>query len=133
VTNDLLSLIRNETNEVESLSVSGGLARFDTINQIKADVTNLPVNVIENFESTAIGALIILRVSLGDYTSVQEAAKQLVSIRKIILPNKSNVSLYNEVFDLYNEIKKYTSMLSTGHAKLLKKLESYSSSMIKNL
>lgn len=133
VTNDLLSLIRSETSEVESLSVSGGLARFDTINQIKADVTNLPVNVIENFESTAIGALIILRVSLGDYVSVQEAASELVSVRKIILPNKSNVGLYKEVFDLYNEIKKYTSVLGTEHAKLLKKLESYSSSTIKNL
>lgn len=133
VTNDLLSLIRSETNEVESLSVSGGLARFDIINQIKADVTNLPVNVIENFESTAIGALIILRVSLGDYKSVQEAALQLVSVRKIILPNKSNVSLYKEVFDLYNEIKRYTSKLGSEHTKLLKKLEAYSSSTIKNL
>ena len=45
VTNDLIGLIRNENFEVKSLSVSGGLARFDLINQIKADVTNLPVKV----------------------------------------------------------------------------------------
>ncbi len=54
VTNDLLSVIKDY--EPKSLSVSGGLARFDLINQIKADVTGLPVHVLENFESTSLGS-----------------------------------------------------------------------------
>ena len=52
VTNDLLSVIKDYNPT--SLSVSGGLARFDLINQIKADVTGLPVHVLENFESTSL-------------------------------------------------------------------------------
>jgi sugar (pentulose or hexulose) kinase len=133
VTNDLISLIRNEGFLVKSLSVSGGLARFDTINQIKSDVTNLPVKVINNFESTSLGALILLRISLGHFSSVNVAATKLVSIRKTIHPNKVNVEIYAEIFDLYREMTKLSMNVSNAHSKLMNKMEKYTTSTLRNL
>ena len=75
VSNDLLQLIISNGVQIDSMSVSGGLARFDLINQIKADVTNKRIKVIENFESTAVGAFIMLMVSLKKYNSIEEAAR----------------------------------------------------------
>ena len=133
VTNDLLNLIRDANIETKSLSVSGGLARFDMINQIKADVTNLPVHVIDNFESTAIGAFILLRIYLKDYNNVYDAAKDFVMVRKVILPNKRNVKIYEDAFELYKNINMRILSLSQEHVKFTKKIESYSSRIVRNL
>jgi sugar (pentulose or hexulose) kinase len=133
VTNDLIELIRNENFEIKSLSVSGGLARFDLINQIKADVTNLPVKVIGNFESTSLGALILLKVSLGHYSSVYDAAKDLVTIRKVIYPNENNVQIYSDSFSLYKELISLTRSIGSSHSKFLKRTSRFTSTTISNL
>ena len=133
VTNDLIELIRNENIEVNSLSVSGGLARIDSISQIKADVTNLPVRIVSNFESTSLGAFILLRVSLGHYNSVKDAAKELVSIRKTIYPNKINAEIYSEMYSLYREMTNLSINIGDAHNKLIKKMQKFTTSTIRNL
>jgi len=133
VTNDLIGLIRDQGFDSKSLSVSGGLARVDLINQIKADVTNLPVKVIGNFESTSLGALILLRVSLGHYSTVYDAAADLVSIRKVIYPNKTNVEIYADAFSLYKEMTKLTSSIGFSHNIFMKKMARYNTTTIGNL
>ena len=115
------------------MSVSGGLARFDLINQIKADVTNLPVKVVSNFESTSLGALILVRLSLGHYNSVYDAAEELVSIRKTIYPDTRNAKLYVEAFKLYLDITKLSGHISPRHSDLMKLVKSHSSRTINNL
>lgn len=133
VTNDLLGIIRNEDFKIKALSVSGGLARIDLINQIKADVTNLPVKVIDNFESTSLGAFILVRVSLGHYDTVHSAAADLVLIRKTIFPNKENTEIYSDAFSLYREMTKLTGSIGSSHKKLTKKIQKYSSTTLRNL
>ena len=133
VTNDLLGLIRDEDFEIRALSVSGGLARIDLINQIKADATNLPVKVINNFESTSLGALILLRVSLGHYDTVYSAAADLVSIRKTIFPNKNNVETYSDAFGLYKEMVKLTGSVGSSHKEFTDSIKNYSSTTVSNL
>jgi len=93
----------------------------------------LPVKVIGNFESTAIGALILIKVSLGHYPSVHAAAEDLVSIRKVIYPNQNNVQIYSEAFSLYKEMTKLTRSISSSHNRLMKRMASYSSTTIRNL
>ena len=113
--------------------MSGGLARIDLINQIKADVTNLPVKVINNFESTSLGALILLRVSLGHYDTVYSAAADLVSIRKTIFPNRNNVEIYSDAFGLYKEMVKLTSRVGSSHKEFTDSIKNYSSTTVSNL
>ena len=104
VTLDLLNSIRNNYN-VNCLAVSGGLARIDLVNQIKADVCNLPVYVLENFESTSLGAFILMAIATKEYIDYQEALKNIVKVRKIIQPNPKNHKYYQSSFKLYKELR----------------------------
>lgn len=133
VSNDLLQLIISNGVEIDSMSVSGGLARFDLINQIKADVTNKRIKVVENFESTAVGAFILLMVSLKKYNSIEEAASKIIKIRKIINPSKINHKIYSEFFDFYKKLNKQLLPLYNEHLNLKKQIQSYSSETISNL
>lgn len=133
VTNDLLQLILENGVEVDSLSVSGGLARFDLINQIKADVTNKRIKVIENFESTSVGAFILLLLSLGKYKNVEEAASDIIRIRKIINPSEKNHSIYKEFFEFYKNLNDKLLPLYDSHLTIRNKVQSFSSETISNL
>ncbi|NVK40618.1 MAG: FGGY-family carbohydrate kinase [Oceanospirillaceae bacterium] len=133
VTNDLMNLIVDAGIELGSLSVSGGLARFDLINQIKADVTNKDVKVLENFESTSVGAFVLLGLSIGKYETLLEACQSIVKIRKIISPSQSSHEVYESFFNLYKSINEALADSYIAHADALKSIESLSSITIKNL
>ncbi len=133
VTNDLLQLILKNGVEVDSLSVSGGLARFDLINQIKADVTNKRIKVIENFESTAVGAFILLLLSLNKFNSVEEAASKIIRVRKIINPSEANHVIYKEFFEFYKSLNDQLLPLYNEHLKIRDRVQSFSSETISNL
>jgi|TARA_Y100000385_G_C13109150_1_gene651021 sugar (pentulose or hexulose) kinase len=133
VSNDLLQLIISNDVNVDSISVSGGLARFDLINQIKADVTNKQIKVVENFESTSVGALILLLLSLKKYNSIEEAAKNLIKIRKTINPSEANHFIYKEFFDFYKKLNNHLLPIYDDHLYLKKHIRSYVSETISNL
>lgn len=133
VTKDLLNLILDSGIEIDTISVSGGLARFDLINQIKADVTNKKVNVLENFESTSVGAYILLALSIKKYNSLSEASKSAVKIRKAIYPTEKNHKLYEAYFDFFKELNETLYDKYNIHKELLKKIENYGTNTISNL
>ena len=133
VSNDLLQLITSNGIEVDSMSVSGGLARFDLINQIKADVTNKRIKVIENFESTSVGAFILLMLNLEKYSSIEEAASKIIRVRKIINPSESNHKIYKEFFDFYKNLNNQLMPLYEEHLHIRNQIESFSSEKISNL
>ncbi|WP_242158097.1 xylulokinase [Aestuariivivens sediminis] len=133
VSNDLLHLIMTNGLNIESMTVSGGLARFDLINQIKADVTNKRIKVIENFESTSVGALILLMVNLNKFSTIEEAASKVIKIRKIINPSEENHKIYNEFFTFYKKLNEQLLPIYNDHFILRKQIQSFSSETISNL
>lgn len=133
VSNHLLQLIVSNDVQIDSMSVSGGLARFDLVNQIKADVTNKRIKVIENFESTSVGAFILLMVSLNKYSSIEEAAIKTIKIRKIINPSESNHKVYSEFFDFYIKLNERLLPIYNEHLALKQNIKSFYSETISNL
>lgn len=133
VTNDLTNKLKSSVKNVSSLSVSGGLARFDIANKIKSDVTNLPVHVLDNFESTSLGALVLMRMSLSHYGSYKEAVSDTIEIRQTIYPNKHNVSLYEEIFGLFLEARKNIQEFSERQWQLKERLSRNTKKVLKNL
>ena len=131
VTKDLLSLLNQY--EPSSLSVSGGLARFDLINQIKADVTGLPVYVVNDFESTSIGALLLSILALNKSQTYEDVSSMLITIRKIINPNKKNTHIYSQFYNFYIKHRDTVIESYDHHATLCKLLESFTSKSIRNL
>lgn len=133
VTNDLLNLSQDAGLEIDSLSVSGGLAQFDLVNQIKADVTNKQVKVLENFESTSVGAFILLALSINKYSSLLEASQSAVKVRKIINPTEKNHLIYKSYFKLFKDLNESLLEKYNEHAVLLKQIESYGANTLSNL
>jgi sugar (pentulose or hexulose) kinase len=83
--------------------VVGGGAKSRLWNQIKADVTGLPVNVPEITETTALGAAFLSLVGIGAYASLSEVSEDIVKIRECIEPDPANESVYTEAYQRYRQ------------------------------
>jgi sugar (pentulose or hexulose) kinase len=68
-----VSLFKEKLGRVSTISVSGGLTKFDAYNQLQADVFGAEVILYPNSESTALGAWISAAVSCGFCSSYDEA------------------------------------------------------------
>ena len=53
--------------------INGGLSKCEAFNQMQADIYGKPVIRMDNAESTAIGALMVATVTMGEYADVAEA------------------------------------------------------------
>lgn len=78
--------------DIKHIYVSGGLTKSSLINQMQADVYGVPIYIMEECESTALGALIVTLYNLGIYNTIDEAFE--------IINKNRNVEVYS-----VNEIK----------------------------
>ncbi len=92
-------------NEIRAL---GGGARSKIWKQIEADVTGRPVLTTTNEEAATLGAAILAGKAIGLYSSVQEAANQMVQIKARYEPTKTNLPVYDEAFQTYVDL--YTAL-----------------------
>jgi len=90
--------------ELHELRVMGGGAKSPLWNQIKADVTGLPVAVPHTPETTALGAALLALVGVGGYPTLEEACAAAVHIRKRFEPQPQAQALYTETYALYRQV-----------------------------
>jgi len=89
--------------ELRELRVVGGGAKGRLWNQIKADVTGLPVTVPEMIETTALGAAFLALVGIGAYATLSEASAHIVHIRERFDPDQAVQSIYAEAYARYRQ------------------------------
>lgn len=99
----ILEVLQSHGHRFQRIRVSGGLARIALINQIKADVTGIPVEVVAEFETTALGAFILAGAGIGIFTSIEHGSR-IAKVREIILPDATRQELYSDWFRVYTEI-----------------------------
>jgi xylulokinase len=92
-------------NEIRSL---GGGARSRTWKQMEADIVERPVLTTTNEEAATLGAAILAGKAVGLYSSVEEAAEQMIQIKERFEPNPVNRAVYDETFGTY--IKLYDAL-----------------------
>jgi sugar (pentulose or hexulose) kinase len=83
--------------------MGGGTTSSDLFMQIHADVSNIAINVPENPQSSCLGSAILAAVTAGFYTSIQEAADNMVRFNKRIEPDFENHKKYREIFKQYQK------------------------------
>jgi sugar (pentulose or hexulose) kinase len=88
---------------LRELRVMGGGAKSQLWNQIKADVTGLPVHVPEITETTALGAGFLALVGMGAYATLTEASEQIVKIHHHTAPDPATASKYAESYERYRQ------------------------------
>lgn len=86
--------------QVEGIRVVGGGSRNDLWNQIRADVTGLPITVTAQREATVLGAALTAFTGIGRYRSLDEAHSAVKFNEQCFKPS-SNCSRYEELFKRY--------------------------------
>jgi len=86
--------------DVKGLRVVGGGSKNLLWNQIRADITGLPVIVTEEKEYTTVGAALAAFTGLGRYKSLDDARKNIFPQQRVFEPS-ADQSLYKTIFIRY--------------------------------
>jgi L-ribulokinase len=90
---------------VEELIVAGGLARNALLMQIYADVTRLPLSIIDSEQGPALGSAIHAAVAAGAYPDVTSAAAAMSRpAHEVYEPISENADRYDELFAEYTRL-----------------------------
>jgi xylulokinase len=100
---DITDHMRAMGLELTEMRVVGGGAKSRLWNQIKADVTGLPVAVPYATETTALGAALLALVGSGAHHNLAEACQQVVHIREHFEPQPEARAIYAEMYALYRQ------------------------------
>lgn len=130
---DMITAIEDAGIKINTIRLSGGLARLNLISQIKADITGREIQVLSEFETTATGAAMMALYGQGVYSSLQEAAAEFVKVRMIIRPDQRNHEKYKEIYQLYKETYSTLKPLFVKRMALTEKLYNRKRIRIENL
>lgn len=93
---ELKELEKSSDFKAESLIVVGGGSRNSLWNQIRADVLNLPIKVIEQKETTVLGAALFALSGVGVYKSPEEA-RSVIEYKGELFEPGTNSSIYQDL------------------------------------
>ena len=130
---NLQDVIESNGINVKNIRVSGGLTRLKYISELKADITGKEVLVVDEFESTSLGAFIIVGIAAGIFRDFEDASSKVVNIREVIIPNKKNHEKYNKIYQLYSKLYSSLTDLFLERQKLLKDISIDTVEQIANL
>ncbi|MEZ9592952.1 FGGY-family carbohydrate kinase [Vibrio breoganii] len=113
----ILEEIENTGQDVKAVRFSGGLSRIHLIAQIKADILGKEIHIVDEFETTALGAFLLMGISTGLFESLNDASK-IVRVREVIFPNPEAHKSYSEIYSLFKNL--YGNLLGCfkEHSKL---------------
>ncbi len=81
--------MRRFTSKIESIRLTGGMARNRALVQLFSDCFQLPISIPAGSEQGALGAAIIASVSIGDHPSLVEAARSMTQLSEPYQPKAS--------------------------------------------
>ena len=102
--------------DTQCIRLGGGATRSSLWNQIQADVYGRPVQLLEEAESTALGAALLGGVGAGFFSSIDEGVAAMVRVARTIEPDPQRQARYAELRDVYCDA--YGSLAATVFGKL---------------
>jgi xylulokinase len=90
--------LRDKGVTVQSVRMSGGGARNDAWNKIRADIYGVPVELLQTSETGCLGSSVFAAVSLGLYSSLREASEMMVHVTRTFRPDPSRVEAYDKMY-----------------------------------
>jgi L-ribulokinase len=98
----IVETFRDSGVPVREFIVAGGLAKNPLLMQIYADVTRLPLSVIDSEQGPALGSAIHAAVAAAAYADVPLAAKSMGKVRRgVYLPDEDRALAYDALFEEY--------------------------------
>ena len=99
-----LGLLKKADIRPKRLLATGGGAKSRVWNQIKADITGLPITTSALDEVGAAGVIMSCARALGVYGSLKDAAPYFVKEADTYLPDDSRRRIYDELFGKYERM-----------------------------
>jgi xylulokinase len=96
-----LDALRTSGIVVKEVKTLGGGSKSKLWNQIKADVSNLPITTVQGQETTALGAAILAAAGSGFFSSLECACKKMVQPGHTYVPDQHQHKIYQEVYARY--------------------------------
>lgn len=90
--------------KINRLTACGGGSRSNMWLQIKADVFNMPIDVLEVEEAGTLGAAVMAGSACGLYKDIPDGVDKLVKLKKTIYPGESNREKYTEIYERYKRL-----------------------------
>lgn len=87
----------------ESCLVGGG-AKSPLWRKIIANVLGIKLNILKTEQGPGMGGVILSMVGSGEYESVEEASRKMLTISETVLPEKELTALYEERYIKFKEI-----------------------------
>ncbi|WP_203338520.1 ribulokinase [Nocardioides limicola] len=98
----IISAFQDSGVPVQELVVAGGLTKNPLLMQIYADVTRLPLSILDSEQGPALGSAIHAAVAAGAYPDVPTAAKSMGRVRRgVHLPDEERARTYDALFEEY--------------------------------
>ncbi len=89
---------------INRISTCGGGSRSPMWMQIRADIINIPVDVLEVEEAGTLGAAIMAGTACGIYSSLKDGVNNLVRIKKTYYPSRKNNEIYKNQYFKYKKL-----------------------------
>jgi len=89
-----------------TMFISGGGARLDLWNQIKADATGLPVQAVTDVDATELGAAMLAGIGVGVYKDASEAVSVCQRTAREFTPNKRHTLEYEERYRAFTDLER---------------------------
>lgn len=90
--------------EVKRLKVTGGAAQNPLLNFLKAELFGVPVEILEEMDSSALGAAMVAAIGLGWFEDYESAAKQVCKIKERVEPGRYDTKWLKKRFSVYKEL-----------------------------
>lgn len=100
----IINIFKKNGGIPTEIRVSGMQSKSDLWNQIKADITGLPVKTTTPEDSSILGLAIVAGKSAGIFNCVKESADKLVKIKKVYYPNPDNAQIYSNMLKVYENL-----------------------------
>lgn len=104
----IVETFRESGVAVKEFIAAGGLTKNELLMQIYADVTRLPLSVIDSEQGPALGSAIHAAVAAGAYPDVPTASKSMGKVRRgVFLPDEARARQYDQLFDHYRALHEH--------------------------
>ena len=101
---DCYEIVKNKGFDSKSIVISGGGAKSELWCQIYSDVFNSKIIKMSSEEGPSLGMCILGAVSLGIYDSIEKVSQKFLKLANIFNPINKNVSLYNDLYEVYKKL-----------------------------
>lgn len=99
-----LDIFEANGNQIQAVYHSGGGAKGDLWNQIKADIYEKPIYTLLTDEGGVLGVSLMAAYAAGIIGDLIESAEAIIKVKKIYEPDQGNFAVYREMKEVFGEL-----------------------------